>query len=67
MGTSYRPISLLSPIAKTLEKIILPDITQNIPNLPTQHGYKTKYSTDSALHMINNTVIQGLNKKQPPD
>ena len=31
-GTSYRPISLLSPIAKTLEKIILPHITQNIPN-----------------------------------
>ena len=32
IGTSYRPISLLSVIAKTLEKVILPYITQNIPN-----------------------------------
>ena len=27
LGSSYRPISLLSPIAKTLEKIVLPHIT----------------------------------------
>ena len=31
-GTSYRPISLLSVIAKTLEKSLLPYITANIPN-----------------------------------
>ena len=47
MGTSYRPISLLSVIAKTLEKVILPYITQNIPNIPTQHGFKTKHYTTS--------------------
>ena len=48
IGTSYRPISLLSVIAKTLEKVILPYITQNIPNITTQHGFKTtlhKHST----------------------
>ena len=45
--TSYRPISLLSVIAKTLEKVILPYITQNIPNITTQHGFKTKHSTTS--------------------
>ena len=38
-GTSYRPISLLSVIAKTLEKSLLPYITANIPNTPMQHGY----------------------------
>ena len=37
-GTSYRPISLLSVIAKTLEKSLLPYITTNISNTPNQHG-----------------------------
>ena len=36
MGTSYRPIFLLSVIAKTLEKSLLPYITANIPNTPMQ-------------------------------
>ena len=55
IGTSYRPISLLSVIAKTLENVILPYITQNIPNITTQHGFKTKppqtqhYTTSTTL------------------
>jgi len=40
LGTSYRPISLLSPIAKTMEKILLPYITSNIPQVKHQHGFK---------------------------
>ena len=39
-GTSYRPISFLSVITKPLEKSLLPYITANIPNTPTQHAYK---------------------------
>ena len=31
MGTSYRPISLQSVIAKSLEKCLLPYITANTP------------------------------------
>ena len=46
-GTSYRPIILFSVIAKTLEKSLLPYITENIP---TQHGYKTLYS-DGSTHI----------------
>ena len=42
-GTSYRSISLLSVIAKTLEKSLLPYITATIPNTPMQHG--TKHNT----------------------
>ena len=51
-GTSYRPISLLSVIAKTMEKSLLPYITANIPNTPTQHGYKTQHSTVTVTHII---------------
>ena len=61
-GTSYMPISLLSIIAKTLEKSLLPYITANISNTPTQHGYKTQHSTVTALHTVNNTVANGFNQ-----
>ena len=65
-GTSYRPISLLSVIAKTLEKSLLAYITANIPNTPMQHGYKTQHSTVTALHTLNNTVEKGFNQMAPP-
>ena len=48
-GISYRSTSLLSVIAKILEKSLLPYITANIPNTPMQHGYKTQHSTVTAL------------------
>ena len=64
-GTSYRPISLLSVIVKTLEKSLLPYITANIPNTPMQHGYKTQHSTVAALHTLNNTVAKGFNQMAP--
>ena len=66
VGTSYRPISLLSPIAKTLEKAILPYITDNIENKAEQHGFKKQHSTTTALHHINNTITSGFNKTRPP-
>ena len=64
-GTSYMPISLLSVIAKTLEKSLLPYITANIPNTPTQHEYKTQHSTVTALRTVNNTVAKGFNQVAP--
>ena len=64
-GSSYRPISLLSPIAKTLEKIILPSLNENIPQNTSQHGFKKQHSTSTALHKINETIANGLNKNQP--
>ena len=65
-GTLYRPISLLSVIAKTLEKSLLPYITTNIPHTPMQHRYKTQQSTVTALHTLNNTVAKGFNQMAPP-
>ena len=76
-GTSYRcpclcthvhvyvPISSLSVIVKTLEKSLLPYITADIPNTPTQHGYKTQHSTVTELHTVNNPVAKGFNKMAP--
>jgi hypothetical protein len=65
-GSSYRPISLLSPIAKTLEKTILPLITPGIPNIPHQHGFKAKHSTTTALHHLNTHIAKGFNNDKPP-
>ena len=65
-GSSYRPISLLSVIAKTREKSLLPYITANIPNTPMQHGYKTQHSTVTAIHTLNNTVAKGFNQMAAP-
>ena len=61
-GASYRPISLLSVIAKTPEKTILPYITANTP---TQHGFKSQHSY-SAVTALNNTVAKGFNQMVPP-
>ena len=65
-GTSYRPISLFSVIAKTLEKSLLPYMTANIPNTPMQHGYKTQHYTVTALHTLNNTVAKWFNQMAHP-
>ena len=65
-GTSFRPISLLSVISKTLEKALLPHISNNIPQHHTQHGFKAKHSTTTALHNINNTIASGFNQRIPP-
>ena len=66
-GSSHRPISLLSPPAKILESILLPEITEAI-NLPRhQHGFRKCHSTATALHEISTHITDGLNKKQPVD
>ena len=66
MGTSYRPIALLSVVTKTLEKCLLPYITANITQTPTQHGYIAQHSTVTALHTLNNTVAKGFHQMAPP-
>ena len=66
-GTSYRPISLLSPIAKLLEKILLTEIKHNLPAVHHQHGFKEKHSTTTALQLIYNHISTGFNKRKPPD
>ena len=65
-GKSYRPISLLSPSAKVLEKIILPDIAAKVPLKTHQHGFRKLHSTTtSALQEVNFHIRRGLNMKAP--
>ena len=65
-GKSYRPISLISNLAKLMERIVLHRIQPHLPNMPFQHGYKKKFSTVTALQKITGTIADGFNQKRPP-
>ena len=49
-----------------MEKVLLPHITPNIPEIKHQHGFKTLHSTTTALHQLTNQITQGFNQAQPP-
>ena len=59
IGINWRPISLLCPAAKTLEKLLLPKILTHIPFDPAQHGPQPKHSTCTALSTINADIAAG--------
>ena len=61
IGKNWRPISLLCPAAKTLEKLLLPKILTHIPFHPAQHGFRPKHSTCTAL----STITAGFSRKKP--
>ena len=62
---SYRPVSLLSPAAKVLEKLILPELNKELPIPDFQHGFRKKHSTVSALNDLNQDIVSGFNQKKP--
>ena len=57
---------MLSPIAKTLEKVLLPHLIHNIPKTKHQHGFKSDHSTTTALHQLTSQITQGFNQHPPP-
>jgi len=65
-SSSYRPISLLCPAAKVLERLILPSLQEHLLTHPTQHGFKSSHSTTSALLPLVNSISNGFNQKVPP-
>ena len=67
ISTSYRPVSLLSPIAKVIERLILPSITEALPPAEHQHGFRPNHSTVTALLHLSKSVASGFNKRRPPD
>ena len=60
IDTSYRPISFLSVIAKTLEKTLLPYITNNIP-----HNIASKATTLQAQNNTTQHKQHHRNRPQP--
>lgn len=63
-GTSFRPISLLSPAIKILEGLILPIFQDAITLAPHQHSFRKKRSTLTALQSITDHIKTGLNQKK---
>ena len=53
---NYRPVALLSPLSKVLEKIIFEEIysyfNQNLLFHPSLHGYRKNSSTQTAMHQM---------------
>ena len=64
-GTSFRPISLLSPSIIILESILLPTISESVKLKEHQHGFRKGHSTGTALQNIANHITTGLNRKRP--
>lgn len=64
-ATSFRPISILSPVAKLLEALILPYINNAFTPATYQHGFRKDHSTTTALHQIHEQISNGLNQKRP--
>ena len=65
-GTSYRPISLLCPASKVLERLLLPSLQANLPVTEHQHGFRQHRSTTTALLPITQQVVNGFNQRKPP-
>jgi len=61
---SYRPISNLSFVSKTLERLINNRLSTHMDSqsmLPsTQSGYRTNYSTETALVRIHNDIVNAV-------
>ena len=66
LDTSYRPISLLSPTAKVLERLLLPILNEHFHTVPTQHGFRPQWSTTTALLPIAHSISSGFNQRKPP-
>ena len=67
LGSSYRPISLLCPAVKILEKLILPSLQQHLPLADHQHGFRRGRSTTTALMKLVDAAGNGFNRRLPPD
>jgi hypothetical protein len=66
LGTSFWPISLLSPATKVLERLLLPEVTKTLQPAEFQHGFRPMRSTVTALLPITNLISEGFNQKKPP-
>ena len=63
--SSYRPLTILSPVVKVLESLILPTLRQVFPLADHQHGFRSSHSTAAALCEVTTAKADGLNNKRP--
>ena len=66
-STAYRPVSLLCPAIKVMERLLLPILDHHLQVPDFQHGFRKNHSTITALHDFNQDVSEGFNKNIPPD
>ena len=66
LGPSYRPISLLCPASKVLERLLLPYVNEGIRLDSSQHGFRAKRSPTTALLPLVQTIASGFNEQKPP-
>ena len=65
LGSSFRPISLLCPAIKVLERLLLPILNLSLPLADRQHGFRKMISTTSALLPLAQVVAVGFNQDRP--
>ena len=65
-GTSYRPINLLCPASKLLERLVLPSLQSTFRLRDDQHGFWKQRSTTTALLPLVQEVASGFNDRKPP-
>ena len=65
LGPSFRPISLLCPAVKVLERLLLPELN-SLHMAPTQHGFRSSRSTTTALLPLIHQIVNGFNEPRPP-
>ena len=64
-GPSFRPISLLEPEIKILERLILPFLDQSLGAANSQHGFRRQRSTVTALLPLVTKIARGFNEPKP--
>ena len=66
LSTSYRPLSLLCPVVKVMEALLLPTINSHLLPSADQHGFRPGHSTNSALLQLTSGIATGFNQRKPP-
>ena len=66
--SNYRPISLLPVISKIIEKIIATQLTHYLESnfllSSTQHGFRPRLSTETALLHVSKHIYEAVEKKE---
>ena len=64
-GKSYCPIALLSPVAKLVEKLLLPCLQEHLPLANHQHGFHSGCNTITTLNYVTHKICTRLNCLKP--